>query len=248
MSKNVANTSNNTPTVQGKRNAFQRYADDNRQSGLDGDFLKFTKQGEWVYGADETELPDGTRLILGINTLEEGWIKWVEQKPVERRMGLTAEGFRPAERSELGDDDPGEWEEDADGKPRDPWRLTSEVQLLNPETGDRFKFSTASKGGLAAVADVSGVYGNRLQDEEDPELVPVVLLRSSSYKNKKYGGKTMVPVFELTDKWVKPEPKKAEPAARKSTAAAASKSNGKAPKALPAPRGSSKGPSRGARV
>jgi hypothetical protein len=36
-----------------------------------------------------------------INRLERGWQKWWDQSPVDTRMGLVSEGFRPPTRTDL---------------------------------------------------------------------------------------------------------------------------------------------------
>jgi hypothetical protein len=239
MAKNVAKTATRAVAQQGQRNAFQEYSDETKQgSSIEGDLLRFTKQGDWVAGQEQTELPEGTELIMGINTLKVGWQKWEDQKPVDSRMGLKAEGYRPPSRDELGDNDEDKWEE-YDGEPRDPWQKTSQCQLLDPSTGQVYTYVTSSKSGETALGEISGVYGDRLMDGEDQDAVPIVRLASSFYKHKTYG-KIMIPVFELTDQWVKPEDVKPKAAPVKKMAVkakpAAARTNS-AQKALPAPKG-----------
>src|SRR5688500_6541123 len=65
-----------------------------------GDFLKFAK-GEWLKGQNDDEVELGTRLAANMAELSIGWIRWEDKKPVERRMGLLAQGFVPEKRPDL---------------------------------------------------------------------------------------------------------------------------------------------------
>src|SRR5262245_32785739 len=80
--------------------------------------LKFVK-GKYYTGDDE--VPLGRQYIAHMNQLNHGWVKFVEGKVTEQRVGLVAEGFKSPEREELDDTDELKWEKDASGKPRDPW-------------------------------------------------------------------------------------------------------------------------------
>lgn len=248
MAKNVAKTENKAVAQQGARNAYQDFADEVKQSGIEGSLLRFTKQGDWISGQEEEELPLGTELIMGLNTLKRGWQKWQDNKPVDARMGLVSEGYRPVNRDELGDDDEEKWEYDEANKAaRDPWQKTMVCLLKDPKTGDVYTYATSSKSGITALGEASAIYGDRLQDGEDPDAMPIIQLQNSFYKHKVYG-KIMIPVFELTGQWVVPQdiepveakPKKAAAKAKPKAQAAPVKSNpanGRvAPKALPAPK------------
>ena len=259
-SKEVATTSKNEVAQQGNRNVYQQYRDEVRQTGIEGDLLRFNKLGEWIAGQEEEEIPEGTELVMGVNTFKVGWIKWEDNRPVDSRMGLLSEGFRPAAREDLGDTDEEQWETDDDDKPRDPWQRTDQVLLKDLSDGRVFTFAPSSKSGKSAIGEVAGAYGDRVQDGHEAAEMPIVRLMSSHYKHKKYG-KVMVPVFELTGEWVAPSDddapapkgKKAKPAkaAAKAPAKPAGKSAGgkpngaaKGPAALPAPRKSSGGGNR----
>jgi len=240
--KNVATKE----TGQAARNVYQQFGDETRTTNIEGDLLRFTKQGEWIHGQEEEELKKGTELIMGINTMKRGWQKWRDQKPVDFRMGLLSDGFRPPSRDELGDTDEDLWEEMGDVK-RDPWQETYQVLMLDPKTKEVYTFSTSSKSGRTALGEISTAYGDRLQDGEDKEAMPIVKLMASFYKHKTHG-KVMIPIFELTGKWVKP-PKIEEKPAKEAKNAKDNKSNKAPPKALAAPRSAAKaGKGSGARI
>ena len=146
-----------------------------------GRLLKFVK-GKFESGDDE--IPIGTEYIAHVNQIARGWVRFAEGKVVDRAIGKIADGYKPPQRTELSDNDPESWtERDANGKPRDPWVPQWYLPLISVETGEVYTFVTGSKGGIAAVANLCRVYGNKHRDN----LLPIVALRTRSYKHKQYG-------------------------------------------------------------
>jgi len=170
-----------------------------------GDFLKFSK-GEWLKGQNDEEVPLGTHLAANMAELSIGWIRWSDKKPVERKMGLLAQGFKPEARDALGLLDQNEWEVDKDGKPQDPWSFTNELPCANPETGEQMTFSASSKGGIGAIGNLCKAFGKEYRQRGDQ--IPIIELGRDSYKHPEYG-KTYVPVVTIVN-WVEngsvPEP------------------------------------------
>ena len=95
-----------------------------------------------------------------------------------------ADGTKLPTREELPDNDPKKWkEEDADGNPRDPWVKQWYLPLIGVESGDFVTFVTGSNGGNNAISNLCQVYGHSARDG----LLPIVALKTGSYKHKKYG-------------------------------------------------------------
>jgi hypothetical protein len=173
---------------------FAAYADARSQRKIDGQLLKFTK-GEYVRGPDDL-LPTGTLLAALMNTVAIGWVRWWEGRPTESRMGLVVEGFIPPQRRELGDDDSTCWEVDSDGSVRDPWRFTNTVVFMPPKLGDVFTFTTASRGGINAVADLCKAHDRAIRRQ--PGCYPLVSLESDSYQHKiKTRGRIKIPLLRI---------------------------------------------------
>jgi hypothetical protein len=225
---------------QGGRNAYQQVKTETQATNIEGLLLRFTKQGDWIAGPvdKEIDIAEGTEMIAGMNLFVRGWQKWEGNKPTESRMGLVSEGYQPPLRDELGDLDKAQWEEIGDPpQRRDPWQETFMCLMLDRKTEQVYTFSTSSKSGRTAIGEVSGAYGDRIQDGEDADEMPIVALESSSYKHSVYG-KIMIPVFRLTGEWVKPTTPKKEAAkpARKKASEANSQSKPKPRAALPPPK------------
>lgn len=186
------------------KNYFEQYGDEVSSRNIVGTLLRFNK-GEWLAGSEGVEIPEHTKMIVNMDQAMYGWIRWEEQKPVEQRMGLLVEGFRPALRHELGYGytygvtdpqhiDTSEWELDSvTQQPRDPWQFTHYLVMKDPRVRDElegiYTFATSSKGGKDAVGGICKVYGKYIREEAYKNLYPVVELRKGSYThpNKQLG-------------------------------------------------------------
>ena len=142
-----------------------------------------------MYGEDGVLLDNGTRLVVLMDTLKVGYIKWRGGQVVDHRLGLVREGFVPPRRHELDDLDKSTWEV-VKGEPKDPWSPTNEVAMIDPGTDKIFTFTTTSTGGFGAIAELAAGYSDELP------YYPLVELTGSSYahKNKAYG-RIAYPVF-----------------------------------------------------
>jgi hypothetical protein len=146
-----------------------------------GRLLKFVK-GQWMVGDDV--VPENVEYVAHVDQIVRGWVRFEDGKVIDRAIGKLADGYKPLQREELPDNDPKSWtEKDAKGEPRDPWVAQWFLPLIALETGDFATFVTGSKGGVAAIANLCRIYGRKHRDG----LLPIVTLRSRSYKHKQYG-------------------------------------------------------------
>ena len=192
----------NLPAQAGARNVFEVYGDSPGSGFIVGELLKFSK-GDWLAGAENREIADGTKMVVAMDTLIIGWQRWQDQRPVGYRMGLLIEGFVPPLREDLGDNDESLWEQDDDGNARDPSQMTNYVQLVDPENRDAiFTFTTSSKGGLNAVAKLCREYGRAREKEQREEQYPLIRLDSGSYAHRDRSlGRIKFPQFNIVG-WV----------------------------------------------
>jgi hypothetical protein len=187
-----------------------------------GTLLKFNK-GDFLAGQENMEIKVDTQMVCNMNNLLIGWIRWEDQKPVEHRMGLVVDGFKPAKRDTLGygykpgdmakyppnvaladDDDEAidrsDWPVDETSKqPRDPWVFSNYLVMKDPTIADVdegiYTFATSSTGGRNTVFDVRKWYGQKMS--QHPDDFPVVLLKVGSYmhSNKSFG-RIKIPVLK----------------------------------------------------
>jgi len=142
--------------------------------------LKFVK-GDWVIG--EETLPEGKEFIAFIDEVARGYVKFQDKTVVDRWIVKVRDG-KPPKREELGDNDSSEWEIGDDGKPRDPCVMQWLLPMAPVDAeGDLTVYCTGSKGGIAAIGLLCKVYGR----SERGDLLPIVALKSASYKHPDFG-------------------------------------------------------------
>lgn len=158
-------------------------------SDLDGEPLRF-KDGKFLQGFDKNIVEKGTVLRIAPTSVQDGFVKWEDGKPVDWRLREWISSTQlPIYRDTLGDMDESEW---PDGK--DPWAYTMLLAMKDAE-GTLFKFSTSSVGGANAVKRVLREW--RRQRDKHPGLVPVVALGSDSYVHKVHRNTIQIPTFEI---------------------------------------------------
>jgi hypothetical protein len=157
--------------------------------------IKFTKDGQFAL-SDVDTVPLGTRCIAHVDKVAFGWVKWSDNKVVERHMPLTADGEKPLKREQLGDTDESRWEVQSDGSRRDPWQFQAQLPLTRCDTDEGFVFCTGSKGGLNAVNKLVRTYGSRISRGAAGD--PVIELKSDRYKHHVYGW-INYPLFHITN-------------------------------------------------
>jgi hypothetical protein len=186
-----------------------KYFADN--AGSQGTFCQFDgKAGKFVRTSDKTELPGGTYTAL-IDGMQIGWLKFNgEGEPPTEEVGLIYDGYVMPLRNSLGNLDPGEWAEGLNGEPQDPWLHVNRIPFEHCDSGEIFLFSTTSKTGRRAAANLASAY-NRTRRSSSQHLVPIVRLETSSFKHRDARiGHVKVPVFAI-EKWV-PRDSASEPA------------------------------------
>jgi hypothetical protein len=145
-----------------------------------GKILKFVK-GRWKVGDDV--VPEGTEYVAYIDEVARGYVKFEDKTVIDRKIVKVRDGKAP-KRSELGDDDPSQWEIGPDGKPRDPWVLQWLLPMSPVDAeGDLTVFCAYSKGGISAVGSLCRVYGR----SERNGLLPIVALKCAGYDHPVYG-------------------------------------------------------------
>jgi len=177
---------------------YDPYAAYGEQASATKVYITF-KNGEYLFGTDQEEIPEGSRFIANMAGLRIGWKHWSDKRVTDERMGPLAEGYRPPARHELDDFDQSKWELDDKRQPRDPWQQTNELVLRGLETGDEFVFATSGKGGIGAIGELCKVYGRLYRQK--PGMAPVIELSSDHYNHKTFG-KTYFPVLKLVD-WIR---------------------------------------------
>jgi hypothetical protein len=161
-----------------------------------GTVLRFSKEGKFVRPTQgDEEVVEGTQLVCHWDLSRKGYQRFNGAgEPPDARIALVFGGV-PPKRGELGDEDPAQWPvSKLTGQPEDPWRPVMMVPLENPATGELLVFSTMSRTGLRAVANLLTQSARMMA--RDPNHLPVVKLRCGGYSDKRFGW-IKIPAFEF---------------------------------------------------
>lgn len=155
--------------------------------GGDFQFLKMSKTGDWVYGADETEVSDDSVFAIDPNSYVQGFIAWDSDKGDLVGEVMAQAGQPPIVKADL--DDVGH-----------PWVVQVGFGLVGiegAEKGVQMLYKASSKGGKNAVGDLLAKIIERGKAGET-DICPIVILHADSYKHKKFG-KTFIPILSVDD-------------------------------------------------
>jgi len=154
-----------------------------------GKLLKFIK-GQYFIGEEEVE--SGTQYAALMFEERRGWVKFVDGKPVDYRIGLVRDGYVPPSRESLGDNDPAYWPTNKRGEPQDIWVKQAYLPILDTESGEMLCFVTGSQGGGQALRGTMDRYRSKAHTSE----VPIISLHSDSYPHDIYG-RVFIPIFKI---------------------------------------------------
>jgi hypothetical protein len=156
-------------------------------SSGDFQFLKMTKQGEWVYGADEIEVSDNSAFVIDPSSYSQGYVAWsADGDLIDEKMAAT--GQTPVLLSAL--DNSVNW------KVQVGFALKG---IEGEDAGEQLLFKTSSQGGKEVVSTLLAQIIARAKAGH-AAIYPEVLLDNSWYKHKQYG-KIFKPVLTV-DRWV----------------------------------------------
>lgn len=157
-------------------------------------FLRMGKDGEWVYGADNTEVEADSLWAVNPFSMSLGFIAWGTGSQEGTVLGeqMSRVGEPPVQRGNLPDVG-AEWT---------PCCAFELVCLTGEDKGTNVLYKTNSVGGRRAFADMMQLIAAAM-DEPEGKCVPIVNLDADSYPHKKYG-KIYTPIFDVK-KWVMPD-------------------------------------------
>jgi hypothetical protein len=167
--------------------ALARAAQEEQSSEL-GKLLKFVK-GHFYIGDDEIAL--GREYVAYADQWTRGWVKFEGGVPTAKHIGRAIDGFKVADRMDLGDLDQSKWERDSSGNPKDPWSRQSYLPFEDVESGEIVIFVSGSQGGRGAIGNLCGSAANNHRRGH-----PRIKLGVSSYKHRVYG-RIEVPDFPV---------------------------------------------------
>lgn len=164
----------NLPAADAKALAVGLAQAEQRMPATDAQFIKLTRQGEWVFGAEDTEVTNG-EWAINPQSFIEGFIAWDDGDLAGEEMAPMA--GTPILKSDLPVITSGSWAK----------QIGFAMQCIDGEhKGTVVLYKTSSKGGTKAVRSIVQKVVQAIQNG-DGDMVPIVELNSSFYKHKQYG-------------------------------------------------------------
>ena len=147
--------------------------------------LKMDKTGHWVFGADQTEVDDGSTWAVNPFSFVHGFIAWGDGEVLGEKMVSVSQPL-----PEL---------EEAPPMARKGWETQVGMSmkcLSGEDKGMEVRYTTTSVGGKRSVQALAVAIASQV--DTDPKLpVPIVNLEKEHYSHKSYG-RIYTPIFKIT--------------------------------------------------
>jgi hypothetical protein len=150
--------------------------------------IKMDRTGHWVFGADQTEVEEGSRWAVNPFSFVHGFIAWGDGEVLGEKMASVS-----APLPELDVAPPGA---------KKGWETQVGMSLKcisGEDAGMEARFTSTSVGGKRAVQDLAVLIATQV-DKEPTSPVPVVTLGKEHYQHKSYG-RIYTPLFDVQE-WV----------------------------------------------
>jgi hypothetical protein len=174
--------------------------------------LKMDKRGDWVFGADQTEVDEGTLWAVNPFSFVHGYIAWGDGEVLGEKMVSVSHPLPEMESAPAG--------------AKRGWETQVGMSLKcisGPDNGLEVRYSVTSVGGKRAVQGLAVAIAQQVESDQS-KPVPVVTLKRDHYTHKSYG-KIYTPVFEVQE-WMSMDGGKAEGEEPKADAAPARRRRG----------------------
>jgi hypothetical protein len=146
--------------------------------------IKMDKTGHWVFGADQTEVEDGSTWAVNPFSFVHGCIAWGDGEVLGEKMVPVSQPMPELEA--------------APPMARKGWETQVGMSmkcLSGEDKGMEVRYTTTSVGGKRSVQALAVAIA--AQVDTDPKLpVPIVLLEKEHYSHKSYG-RIYTPIFKI---------------------------------------------------
>jgi hypothetical protein len=150
--------------------------------------IKMDKGGHWVFGADQTEIEEGSTWAVNPLSFVHGFIAWGDGEVLGEKMVGIANPL-----PELDEAPPGAkkgWES----------QVGMSIKCVSgDDKGLEARYTVTSVGGKRAVQTLAVALADQV-DKDQTKPVAIVRLKKDHYQHKSYG-KIYTPVFEIAE-WV----------------------------------------------
>ena len=150
--------------------------------------LKMDRTGHWVFGADQTEVEDGSQWAVNPFSFVHGYIAWGDGEVLGEKMAPVSDPLPPLDAAPPG--------------AKKGWETQIGMSLKcmsGEDKGMEARFTTTSVGGKRSVQALAVALAEQVE-KAPGKPVPVVGLGSEHYQHKSYG-RIYTPVFKV-EEWV----------------------------------------------
>ena len=150
--------------------------------------LKMDRTGHWVFGADQTEVEDGSQWAVNPFSFVHGFIAWGDGEVLGEKMASVSSPL-----PELDAAPPGA---------KKGWETQVGMSLKcmsGEDEGMEARFTTTSVGGKRAVQELAVAIATQVEKDQNAP-VPIVTLGQEHYQHKSYG-RIFTPAFGVVE-WV----------------------------------------------
>jgi hypothetical protein len=198
MGNIVAFSNANLPAVSTLATSLRSLANDVGNAGVV--ILKMDKTGTWCFGADQTEVQEGSTWAVNPFSFVHGYIAWGDGEVLAEKMCPLSQPIPDVSETPPPPGAKKGWEV----------QLGMSLKCLNGEdAGMECRYTATSVGGKKGVQSIGMAIAQQV-DKDQSKPVPVVLLETDHYIHKSYG-KIFTPEFMVVE-WIGMEGK-TEPAA-----------------------------------
>jgi hypothetical protein len=166
--------------------------------------IKMDKGGHWVFGADQTEIEEGSTWAVNPLSFVHGFIAWGDGEVLAEKMVSIANPL-----PDLDEAPPGAkkgWES----------QVGMSLKCVSGEDkGLEARYTVTSVGGKRAVQTLAVALADQVEKDQS-KPVAIVRLKKDSYQHKSYG-KIYTPVFEIVE-WMSMDGEAPEVAAEEAPA------------------------------
>ena len=150
--------------------------------------LKMDKTGTWVFGADQTEVQEGSQWAVNPFSFVHGYIAWGDGEVLGEKMCAVQQPLPELDAAP------------ANSKRGWEMQVGMSLKCLNGEDeGLEVRFAATSVGGKRAVQELAVAIAAQV-DADQAAPVPVVEFETEHYQHKSYG-KIFTPIFQVK-RWI----------------------------------------------
>lgn len=160
-------------------------------------YLRMLTDGDWVFGAENNAVKDGTEVVANVLSIKQGYVCWTD-RPGNAKNDPKGEEMVPLGAAPISKSDLPVYYDEASGPNPLPWKeaFSIELKFLDGKyEGTQVLWKNNSVGGMKAFGGLLDAILGRVA-ENSSFCFPIIMLTSDHYQHKAHG-RTWFPVVEV---------------------------------------------------